>query len=53
MTVVERLDTQSVSRQQKAPLGRVPDREGEHAPQPRNDLIAEILVEVDETFGVR
>ena len=52
MAVVERLDPEAVAGQQQAPLALVPEREREHAPQPLDEGVAVLLVEVDQDLGV-
>ena len=50
--VVERLDAEPVAGQQQLAAARVPHREGEHAAQALDGAGAEVLVEVDDRFGV-
>src|SRR5215468_2250900 len=50
--VVERLDAEPVAGNQDEAAPRVPYREGEHAAQPLDAALAEILVEVRDDLGV-
>ena len=51
--VVEGLDPEPVPREHEPPPRRVPDRDGEHAAQPRREPGSPLLVRVDEHLGVR
>ncbi len=50
--VVEGLDPEAVAGEQQAPLPGVPERDREHAPQPLEEAVAVLLVEMDEDLGV-
>ena len=50
--VVQRLDAQSVARQQQTPAARVIDRESKHAAQLLNTIASHLLVEMDDHFCV-
>ena len=50
--VDERLFAQPIARQQQQVPPAVPQRHGEHAPQPLDTLDAVLLVRVDDDFGV-
>ena len=52
LTVVEGLLAQMVAGGEQALLGRIPDREGEHAAQPVEAGLAQLLVEVQHDLGV-
>src|SRR5574338_50087 len=51
--VVEWLDAEAVAGNEEPPPPRVPDGEREHAPEAGDDVIAPLLVAVDDGFGVR
>jgi hypothetical protein len=51
--VVERLDPEAVARQEERTARRIPDREGEHAPQALDAALARFLVEVHDHLRVR
>ena len=50
--VVQRLDAQMVARKEDALRAHVPDREREHAAQPRKTAIAPVLPGAQQHFGV-
>jgi hypothetical protein len=50
--VVERLDAEAVAREQQTAGLRVPDREGEHPPEPIHAALAPLLVAMDDDLGV-
>ena len=50
--VVERLDAEPVAREQEPPRVRVPDREGEHAAEAVDAVLAPLLVAVRDHLGV-
>ena len=50
--VVERLDPEAVAGQQQPPLALVPEGDREHPPQPLDEAVAVLLVEVDQHLGV-
>ena len=52
VAVVERLDPVGVAREHEPAALRVPERDGEHAPQPLGEARAVLLVKVDEHLGV-
>ena len=51
-SVVQRLDPETVARQEQPAPALVPHSQGEHAPQPLDHRIAVVLVEVHEDLGV-
>ena len=52
MRVEQRLLAQPVAGDQQPAAPAVPEREGEHAAQPVDAVVAEVLVEVDDHLGV-
>ena len=50
--VEQRLLPEVIAREQQAAAAPVPDREGEHAAQPREHPLAVVLVQVDQHLGV-
>src|SRR5262249_43059083 len=51
--VVEGFDAEPITSQQQALFRRIPDREAEHSAKPSDGRVAELLIEMHETFGVR
>ena len=49
---VERLDPQSIAREQQPPAGGVPDGEREHAAEAVNTVVPPLLVRVDNRLGI-
>ena len=50
--VRERLDAEAVAGDEQSLAGRIPDREGEHAAQVLHDVVAVLLVAVDDRLGI-
>ena len=49
---VERLDPEAVARKHEPPPAPVPERDREHPAQPAREVVAVLLVQVDEHLGV-
>ena len=52
LRVVQRLLARAIASEEQAPPARVPDREGEHAVEPREAILAVFLVRGEHHFGV-
>ncbi|OHB66343.1 MAG: hypothetical protein A2V70_10120 [Planctomycetes bacterium RBG_13_63_9] len=50
---IQRLQSDPIPRQHEPPPRPIPDRKRKHPPQPRDQLLAVLLVEMDQHFGVR
>src|ERR1700722_10017258 len=50
--IVERLDAQTIAREEDSLAASVPDGEGEHAAQVLNAVVAVFFVKMDDGFGV-
>jgi hypothetical protein len=51
--VIERLDAESIARNEQPLLTDIPDGKSEHAAQPCGHRFAPLLVPVDDNFGIR
>ena len=53
LMVVKRLDAHPIPRNKKTSFSSIPNRKGEHPPQPLHAGIPIFLIQVDDDFGVR
>src|SRR5882672_5316557 len=52
VVIVERLDSQPVSRNEEAPSGPVPNRERKHATEVLNAVLSILLIQMDNGFSI-
>src|SRR4026209_1640904 len=51
--VIQRLDPEAVAPQEQLLASHIPNREREHAAEVIDEMLAVILVEMDQAFGIR